>query len=269
MQYAIFVGDFGFGGTVVVVKDLLRAAGGVRVQHENLAKMRVRGFEQVEPVALGFGERLLMAENHLLGVVVQLAQGNEAAAFLDDVGPWNLEALRVGKNAWFLLLNQHSLLPPCAEIAGRAGVDTFAALGIEKLGKAENDAHQVEWAALIVSLLHGGGNLVVGLGDHVVQADSGGIVAPCAKRINACHLEGITPQEEAKFAYGSPTMRGVGTSVRFGSIVSQRARAAFQRGRRSVRKITHVRTRARRPALSLSSIGPEVLNSPSFSGVAA
>jgi hypothetical protein len=41
--------------------------------------VRVRGLEQVEPVALGLGERLLVAEDHLLGVVVQLAQGDKAA----------------------------------------------------------------------------------------------------------------------------------------------------------------------------------------------
>jgi hypothetical protein len=38
-----------------------------------LPEVRVCGLEQVEPVALWLAERLLMAEDDLLGVVVQLA----------------------------------------------------------------------------------------------------------------------------------------------------------------------------------------------------
>ena len=75
----------------------------------------------------------------------------------------------------------------------RAGIDALAALGVEELRQAENDAHQIVGAALVVGLLHGGGDLVVGLGDHVIQADGGGIVAPGAKGINAGHAEGLAP----------------------------------------------------------------------------
>ena len=71
-------------GPVSLVEDLLHAAGGVRVEHEDLAEVGAGGLEQVEPVALGLGEGLLVAEDDLLGVVVELAEGDKAAAFLHD-----------------------------------------------------------------------------------------------------------------------------------------------------------------------------------------
>jgi hypothetical protein len=80
------------------------------------------------------------------------------------------------------------------EVAGGAGVDAFAALGIEEFGQAEDDANQVVGAALVVGLLHGRGDFVVGLGDHVFKPDCGGIVAPGAKWINAGHEEGLAPR---------------------------------------------------------------------------
>jgi hypothetical protein len=80
VEHAVLVGDLGFGGAVAVVENLLDAAGGVGVEHEDLPEVRVRGLEQVEPVALGLGEGLLVAEDHLFGVVVQLAEGDESRA---------------------------------------------------------------------------------------------------------------------------------------------------------------------------------------------
>ena len=83
VQHAVFVGDFGVGGAAAVVENLLHAAGGIGVEHEDLAEVGARGLEQVEAVALGLGERLLMAEDDLVGIVVKLAEGDEAAALLD------------------------------------------------------------------------------------------------------------------------------------------------------------------------------------------
>jgi hypothetical protein len=84
VQDAVLIGDFGFGGAVAVVENLLHAAGGVGVEHEDLAEVRVGGLQQVKPVALGLGEGLLVAEDDLLGVVVELAESDEAAALLHD-----------------------------------------------------------------------------------------------------------------------------------------------------------------------------------------
>ena len=51
-----------------------------------------------------------MAENHLFGVLVELAQGDESATLLHNLCPRNREALGVGKDAGFLLLNQEHRL---------------------------------------------------------------------------------------------------------------------------------------------------------------
>ena len=83
VQNAVLVGDFGVGGTAAVVENLLHAAGRVGVEHEDLAEVRVGGLEQVEAVAFGLGERLLVAEDDLLGVLVELAEGDKAAPLLD------------------------------------------------------------------------------------------------------------------------------------------------------------------------------------------
>ena len=181
-------------GAVAVVENLLHAARGVGVEHEDLPEVRSRGLQQVEPVAFGLGKRLLVAEDHLLGVVVQLAQGDKSAPFLHHLGSGHLEALRVGKDARLFFLGQHALLAPGAKIARRARIDVFAPFGVKQFRQSQDDADQVEGAALVIGLLHGRGDLVVGLRDNVFQADRGGIVAPGAKRINASHEEGLAPR---------------------------------------------------------------------------
>ncbi len=67
-----------------------------------------------------------MPENHLLGVLVQLAQGDKSAPLLHDLGSRNLEPLRVGEDARLVFLDQHALLAPGAKIARRARIDVFA-----------------------------------------------------------------------------------------------------------------------------------------------
>ena len=92
------------------------------------------------------------------------------------------------------LLDQHALLAPGAEVAGGARIDAFAPLGVKQFRQSQDDADQVEGAALVVGLLHGRRDLVVGLGDDVFQANCGGIVAPGAKWIDAGHEEGLAPR---------------------------------------------------------------------------
>jgi len=128
-----------------------------------------------------------MREDDLIGEVVELAEGDEAAAFLDDSGAGKAEALGVGVEGGGFLLGEDAKLTPDMELACGAGVDAFAAFGIEEFGQAEEDADQVEGAALVVGLLDGGGDFVVGLGDDIFKANCGGIVTPSAKRIEACH----------------------------------------------------------------------------------
>jgi HD superfamily phosphodiesterase len=54
-----------------------------------------------------------MAEDDLLGVVVELAESDKAAALLHDLGSArNLEPLRIGEDAGVLFLDQDALLAP-------------------------------------------------------------------------------------------------------------------------------------------------------------
>ena len=52
---------------------------------------------------------------------------------------------------------------------------------------AEDDADQVVGAGRVVGVLHGGGDLVVGLGDDVGHVDAGGVVAESAEGVQASH----------------------------------------------------------------------------------
>ena len=69
-----------------------------------------------------------------------------------------------------------------------AGGQEVLRLGVAGLVLAEDDADEVVGAALVVALLHVGRDLVVGLGDDVLHADAGGVVAKCAKGIDAGHV---------------------------------------------------------------------------------
>ena len=110
VQDAVLVGHFGVGRAGALVEDLFHAAGWVGVEHEDLAKVGVRGLQQVQAVALGLGKRLLVAEDDLVGVVVKFAESDESAALFDLVGSRNPEALGVGEDAGILLLDKDALL---------------------------------------------------------------------------------------------------------------------------------------------------------------
>ena len=79
MDDAIFVGDgdIGICGSGEQGFDLA----GIFVEHENLAEMGAGGAEQVEAIGFGLGEGLFVAEDDTGGIVLDAAQGDEAAAF--------------------------------------------------------------------------------------------------------------------------------------------------------------------------------------------
>jgi hypothetical protein len=52
---------------------------------------------------------------------------------------------------------------------------------------AEDDTYEVVGAGLVVSLLHGGGDLVVGLGDNILHIDVGGVIAESAEGVETGH----------------------------------------------------------------------------------
>ena len=131
VRHAVLVGHFGVGRAVAVVENLLRASQRVGVEHENLPEVRPRGLEQVEPVALGLGKRLLVPEDHIFRIIVQLAQRDKAAPLLHNVGSGNPEALRISKDARVVLLGQDAMLAPGAKISCRARIDVFVPLGVK------------------------------------------------------------------------------------------------------------------------------------------
>ncbi len=57
--------------------------GGVGVEHVDLLAVGAGGFEEGEAVGFVLGEGLLVAVDDLVGVVVEVAEGDEAAAFAD------------------------------------------------------------------------------------------------------------------------------------------------------------------------------------------
>ena len=81
------------------------------------------------------------------------------------------------------------------KVVGGAGVDVVAfSSGGGSAGArcrqalfAEDDADEVVGAGLVVALLHGGGDLVVGLGDDVFHVDAGGVVTEGAEGVDASH----------------------------------------------------------------------------------
>ena len=134
-----------------------------------------------------------MAEHHLVGVFVHLSESDKAAALLYDVISRNLKALRIGENAGVLFLGQNALFAPGSEVLCGARINAFTLFGVKQLRQSEDYTDQVVGAALVIGLLHGRRNLVIGLRDDVFEADSRWVVPPGAKGINAGHEEGLAP----------------------------------------------------------------------------
>ena len=68
-----------------------------------------------------------------------------------------------------------------------AGGQEILGFGIAGLVFAEDDADEVVGAGLVVALLHGGGDLVVGLGNYSFQVDTGGVVTEGAEGVETGH----------------------------------------------------------------------------------
>ncbi len=108
-------------------QDLFRGECRVRIEHENLSEVGPGGAQQVQPVRLGLGKRLFVAEDHLLAVIAYLAQGNKGAALVDfSVAAGHGKTLRVGEDAGVFFLGQNPHAAPVREISCRAGVDVVA-----------------------------------------------------------------------------------------------------------------------------------------------
>ena len=170
--------------------------GGVGVEHVDLLAVGAGGLEEGETVGLVLGEGLLVAVDDLVGVVVEVAEGDEAAAFADLVGAGDGVGLGVAVDGGLGLFGEDVVFAPVVEVFGGAGVDVvglfaggqeFLGFGVAGLVLAEDDADEVVGAGLVVALLHGGGDLVVGLGDYSFHVDAGGVVTEGAEGVEAGH----------------------------------------------------------------------------------
>ncbi len=188
VDYAVFVGDGEVGRVVVEAvgafgaeDEFFSGEGGVGVEHVDLLAVGAGGLEEGEAVGFVLGEGLFVAVDDLVGVVVEVAEGDEAAAFADLVGMGDGVGLGVAVEGGLGLFAEDVFFAPGFEGLGGAGVDVVGLLagGEEVLGFgvagevfAEDDADEVVGAGVVVALLHLRGDLVVGLGDDVFHVDA-------------------------------------------------------------------------------------------------
>ena len=211
VQDAVFVADFEVGWVAGSEEELFGGEGWVGVEHIDLLAVGAGGFEEGETVGFVLGEGLLVAVDDVVGVVVEVAEGDEAAAGLDLLGAGDGVLLGVAVEGGLGFFAENAFSPPGGERLGGAGVDVVLrggriglggeGIGVPGLFAAENDADQVVLRAVVVGLLHGGGDLVVGLGDDVFHADLLGIVTQGAEGVDAGHGVGCSP--EAIVRWGS------------------------------------------------------------------
>lgn len=183
--------DSAVAGTASSEDELFGGEGRVGVEHVDLLAVGASGLEEGEAVGLVLGEGLLVAVDDLVGVVVEVAEGDEAAALADLVGVGDGVGLGVAVEGGLGLFGEDAVFAPVAEGMGGAGVDVLL-LAVVGLVLAEDDADEVVGAGFVVALLHGRGDLVVGLGDNVFHVDAGGIVTEGAEGIDAGHALGLS-----------------------------------------------------------------------------
>ena len=179
----------GWGFAWGVEEEVVDLGFGVGVEHVDLLAVGAGGLEEGEAVGLVLGEGLLVAVDDLVGVVVELAEGDEAAAFADFAAPWDRVGLGVDVEGWLGLFFEDAFAAEVVECGGGAGVDVGAGFGVGGEVFAEDDADEVVGAGRVVGVLHGRGDLVVGLGDDVGEVDAGGIVTESAEGKQAGHLD--------------------------------------------------------------------------------
>ena len=166
---------------------LLGGEGGVGVEHVNLLAVGAGGLEEGEPVGLVLGEGLLVAVDDVVGVVVEVAEGDEAFALAGLVRSGDGVGLGVAVKSGVGLFLEDASGAPVFEGGGGASVDVLAGLGVGRVLLTKDDANEVVGAGGVVGVLHGRGDLVVGLGDDVGHGDYGGVVTEGAERVQTGH----------------------------------------------------------------------------------
>ena len=102
--------------------ELFGGEGRVGVEHVDLLAVGAGGLEEAHAVGLVLGEGLLVAVDDLVGVVVEVAEGDEAAALADLAGVGDGVGLGVAVEGRLGFLGEDVVLAPGAEGFGGAGV---------------------------------------------------------------------------------------------------------------------------------------------------
>ena len=99
VNYAVLVGYCQVGGVCVEIfrasgfvgseDEFFGGEGGIGVEHVDLLAVGAGGLEEGEAVGLVLGKGLLVAVDDLCGVIVEVAEGDEAAALAGLVGSGN------------------------------------------------------------------------------------------------------------------------------------------------------------------------------------
>jgi len=164
------------------------------VQHENLAEVGSIHAQQVEPVGLRLGQRLLVPEHDARGVFLDPAECDEAPPFGPRLGSenasWsafrNSERLGISVDRRLGIPSQNAGLAPVLERRCRSRIDV-PVVAVPRQAFSENNPHQVIRTGLVVAFLHCRGDFVVGLGHNLLDRHALGIVAPSLKWRNECH----------------------------------------------------------------------------------
>ncbi len=101
-------------GRAILLQCRIDCVRPVAIEHEDLAEMRLRCAQQIQTIGLRFAERLLVAEDDLLVVVLKLSRGNKPSAFQFSSGrvAGDLKSLGIEINAGLLVLRQNLLRAP-------------------------------------------------------------------------------------------------------------------------------------------------------------
>src|ERR1700733_1418246 len=126
-----------------------------------------------------------MPEDDLRGIVFHAAQGDESPA-LKFTSRWGGEGLGISVNGGFCILTKDSLGSPLPAIAGGPGVNVVVDF-VFRFAAAQNNADQVVRAGGIITLLHRGSDLIVGLSHDLSGRHSLQVVADSAEGTNVCH----------------------------------------------------------------------------------
>ena len=192
----VLVGDLEVGGTGFAVgcveEEVFGGEGWVGVEHVDLLWVGADGFEESEAIRFVLGEGLFVAVDEVIGVVIEVAEGDEAAAFA-DFGRFSGRGasgdgvgLGIAVEGGFGFFAEDAFVAPGVIRRGGAGIDVFR-VGVGGFTFAEDDADEVVGALGVVGGLHFGADFVVGLRDDIGHVDAGGVVAESAKGIQAGH----------------------------------------------------------------------------------